>query len=262
MARVTRWYGLRHADRVQALSEEIQAELVAVGVARRRMVRIPNGIDLDEFRPLSADARRRLRGDFGLAERDVIVLFLGRLVDYKGIDDLLEAWPRVRSEARLVIVGATPDQQPSTPPGVIVRPWVDSSLPYLQAADVFVHPSHADGMSNAVLEAMACGCALVATEHGATNQFLTAEVDSLLIPVRDCAALANALERIVGDADLRDRLAAGARESARRYALGDIVDRIEGEYRKMLAAAGSAVVYHDVAVGNGITAAGQARPRG
>jgi glycosyltransferase involved in cell wall biosynthesis len=193
----------------------------------------------------------------------LIVLFLGRLVDYKGIDDLLNAWPRVRSQdARLVIVGATPGQQPSTPPGVIVRPWVDSSLLFLQAADVFVHPSHADGMSNAVLEAMACGCALVATEHGATDQFLTADVDALLVPVRDSAALANVLERVVADASLRDRLAAAARESALRYALGDIVDRIEGEYRNMLAATGSPVVYDDAALGCGVTSAGRPRPRG
>jgi L-malate glycosyltransferase len=243
MATLTRWYGLRHADRVQALSDEIQAELAAIGVSPGRMVRISNGIDLDEFRPLSADAQRRSRTELELPERSVIVLFLGRLVDYKGIDDLLEAWPRVRAQnARLVIVGATAEQQLSAPPGVMVRGWVDSPLSYLQAADVFVHPSHADGMSNAVLEAMACGCALVATEHGATNQFLTAGEDALLVPVRNSAALALALERIVGDADLRARLAAGARESVGGYDLGRIVERIETEYRAMLAAAGSKAI--------------------
>jgi glycosyltransferase involved in cell wall biosynthesis len=238
MARVTRWYGLRHADRVQALSEEIQAELAAVGVAPERIVRIPNGIDLQEFRPLRVDAKRRLRRELGLPEPSLVTLFLGRMVDYKGIDDLLQAWPRVRAEnAALVIVGATAERQVSVPPGVIVRPWTDSPRPYLQAADIFVHPSHADGMSNAVLEAMACGCALVATEHGATRQFLRGGADALLVPVRDSTALAYALDRVVGDADLRARLVAGAGAAVRAYDLGAVVDRIEAEYQVMLGAA-------------------------
>jgi glycosyltransferase involved in cell wall biosynthesis len=239
MAKLTRWYGLRHADRVQALSEEIQAELTAAGVAPERMVRIPNGIDLREFRPLATDAQRRLRRDLGLPESGVVVLFLGRMVGYKGIDDLLEAWPRVRAQnARLVVVGATPERQMSVPPGVVVRPWAESPLPYLQAADVFVHPSHADGMSNAVLEAMACGCALVATEHGATRQFLKGGADALLVPVRDSTALGSALELVVGDAGLRTRLAATAGKAVRAYDLASVVDRIEAEYHAMTATAG------------------------
>ena len=245
MARLTRWYGLRHADRVQALSDEIEAELTSIGVSRPHIVRISNGIDLDEFRPLSAEAQLRLRVQLGLPERGVIVLFLGRFVDYKGIDDLLTAWPSVRSEnAHLVIVGATAEHWPTAPSGVSVRGWIDSPLSYLQAADVFVHPSHADGMANAVLEAMACGCALIATEHGATSQFLTGGSDALLVPVRDSATLARALERVASDADLRNRLAAHARESVRRYELGGIVDRIEAEYRTMLASTGTATPDH------------------
>jgi L-malate glycosyltransferase len=243
MAKLTRWYGLRHADRVQVLSDEIRSELASIGVPPAHIVEIPNGIDLDVFRPLAADAQRRLRIRLGLPERDLIVLFLGRWVHYKGIDDLLGAWPLVRADkARLVIVGATAEQPQSALPGVTVRSWVQSSLAYLQAADVFVHPSHADGMSNAVLEAMACGCALVATDHGATNRFLTGGQDALLVPVRSSAALAAALVRVITDGELRTRLADNARESVRRYALGDVVDRIEAEYRTMLAASRSPAI--------------------
>lgn len=236
MARLTRWYGLRHADRVQVLSDEIETELAAIDVPRARMVKIPNGIDLEQFRPLSAADRTRIRNELALSESATIVLFVGRLVEYKGIDDLLQAWLRLRDEsARLVIVGATDEQELDPPPGVIVRKWVDSPLPYLQAADVFVHPSHADGMSNAVLEAMACGCAVVATEHGATHRFLTAEQDALLVPVRDRGALGDALGRVIRDSELRARLAATGRESAHRYALPGIVEQIEAQYKTMLA---------------------------
>jgi L-malate glycosyltransferase len=236
MAKVTRWYGLRHADRVQVLSDEIGGELTAIGVSERRMVRIPNGIDLNEFRPLPADGRRLLRAVLGLPQEAVIVVFVGRVVAYKGIQDLLDAWPRLGyGDARLVIVGATDEQLVTAPAGAIVRGWVASPLPYFQAADVFVHPSHADGMSNAVLEAMACGCALVATGHGATHRFLTTEHDALLVPVGDSVELTATLQRIIADEDLRERLAANARDSVGRYNVSGVVERIEAEYLKLLA---------------------------
>lgn len=240
MAKLTRWYGLRHADRVQVLSDEIEDELTAIGVSPERMVKIPNGVDLTEFAPVSDDARLRLRNELDLPKRAVIVLFVGRLVDYKGIYDLLEAWRRIRGEdVRLVIVGATPGQPLDAPRGVLVREWADSPLAYLLAADVFVHPSHADGMPNAVLEAMACGCAVIATAHGGTNGLLTAGRDGLLVEVRDPDALAAALERLITDTNLRHRLAANARESVSHHAVGRIVDRIEAEYRAILAPTGS-----------------------
>lgn len=239
MAKLTRWYGLRHATRVQVLSDEIMSELAAIGVPRERMVKIPNAVDLEEFGPVSESVRRRLRRELDLPERAVIVLFVGRIVDYKGVHDLLDAWRGSRHEsARLVIVGATDERPLDAPENVVVRGWVDSALPYLQAADVFVHPSHADGMSNAVLEAMACGCALVATRHGGTTGFLTADHDALLVAVGDPRALGVAIERVVGDADLRTRLAAGARVTAGRHALGGVVDRIEAEYKAILRSPG------------------------
>ena len=262
MATLTRWYGLRHPDRVQVLSPEIRAELAGVGVREVRMVQIPNGVDLEAFRPISAAAKRAVRAKLALPEQAVVMLFVGRLVDYKGIYDLLEAWARVHLDnARLLILGATAEQTLDTPPGVIVRGWVDSPLPYLQAADVFVHPSHADGMSNAVLEAMACGCALVATDHGATDGFLTAGRDALLVPVSDPAALAAALERIVRDPPLRGRLAADANQSVQRFALPNVVDGIEDEYEAMLSKGGSGSVNRRARSPTGVAESASRRAR-
>jgi glycosyltransferase involved in cell wall biosynthesis len=240
VARLSRWYGLRHADRVQVLSKEIRSELTAIGVSERRMVEIPNGIDLERFRPISVAARGRIRNELGLPQEAVIALFAGRLVEYKGIADLFAAWPHVRvPDARFVIVGATDDRDLAAPAGVIVCRWARSPLPYLRAADVFVHPSHADGMSNAVLEAMACGCAVIATKHGATDGLLTDGADALLVPTRDPPSLAAALERLLADSGLRAHMASRSRAMVGRYGIGDVVNRIETEYRRMLAEAGA-----------------------
>lgn len=237
VAWLTRWYGYRKAGRVQALSEEIVDELTSIGVNRRQVVQIPNGIDLEELAPLDQSRRRQLREQLDLPPDGTLVLFVGRLAEYKGIGDLLEAWSREQYEATLVVVGATDDETVAPDPSVIVRDWVSSPKEYLQAADVFVHPTHADGMSNAVLEAMACGLPIVATEHGATRGFMEDGREALLVPVRDPDALAAALRRMVSDPALRRRLGSAARDSARRYEIPGIVDRIEAEYLTLVATA-------------------------
>jgi glycosyltransferase involved in cell wall biosynthesis len=234
VALFTHWYGFRHADRIQALSSEIADELIGIGVREDRIVQIPNGIDLDEFAPVDHNRCRQLRAKLDLPADRVTALFVGRLVDYKGIGDLFAAWPQVRLEdVTLVVVGAT-DEDVSAPPGVIVRRWVPSPKEYMQAADVFVHPSHADGMSNAVLEAMACGLPLVATKHGATHGFMEDGHEALLVPAGDPRALAAALERALSEPTLRRSLATAARESAGRYGLSRVVDRIESEHHELV----------------------------
>ena len=234
VARFTRWYGYRHADRIQALSSEIVDELVGIGVAEDRIVQIPNGIDMEEFAPVDDRRRRELRAKLNLPADQVTALFVGRLVDYKGIDDLLAAWPQVRQEdATLVVVGAT-GEAVTAPAGVIVRDWVQSPREYMQAADVFVHPSHADGMSNAVLEAMACGLPLVATKHGATHGLVEDGREALLVPARNPNALAAALRRLLREPTLRRKLAAVARQSAGRFGLAQVVDSIERQHEELV----------------------------
>jgi glycosyltransferase involved in cell wall biosynthesis len=233
VALLTRWYGFRHADRIQALSSEITQELRSIGVRADRIVEISNGIDLDEFSPVDRSRRMELRAALDLPQEAVVAVFVGRLVAYKGIDDLLGAWQSDVGEAQLVIVGAT-NEHLSIPPGVIVREWVNSARDYMRAADLFVHPSYADGMSNALLEAMACGLPLVATEHGGTRGFIEHEREALLVPARDASALAAAVARLTADSELRSALGGASRASAERYGIPPVVDQIEREYRALL----------------------------
>jgi glycosyltransferase involved in cell wall biosynthesis len=235
VAGLTRWYGLRKATRVQALSEEIVAELREIGVAERRIVRIPNGIDLASFVPSSDEERERLRNELDLPRQGPLALFVGRFARYKGVDELMGAWRGMdRDGATLVLVGSDAidrplDERPSGPQ-VVVRGWTDHVVDYLRAADIFVHPSHADGMSNAVLEAMACSLAIAASRHGATEGFVRDGEDVLLFEPRDSDALAATLGSLVADRDLRARLGTAARRTAERYSIDSVVDSIEAVY--------------------------------
>jgi glycosyltransferase involved in cell wall biosynthesis len=235
-----RWYGMRHAGLVQALTDEIAGELRSVGVAAERIVHIPNGVDLARFAPAAPEERAALRGRLGLPPDDLLFLFVGRFARYKGVDDLMRAWRRAApAGSHLVLLGAQAlDEALAERPsgqGVIVRGWTEVVEDYLRAADVFVHPTHADGMSNALLQAMACGLAPVATAHGATASLIRDRRDALLVPPRDPAALGGALQRVAADGALRARLAAGAAATAARYAIAPVVDRIEDCYRRLVA---------------------------
>jgi glycosyltransferase involved in cell wall biosynthesis len=95
----------------------------------------------------------------------------------------------------------------------------------LREADVFLHASCAEGVSNAVLEAMATGLAVVTTDAGGMREAVRDEVDGLVVPVQDAAALGHALTRVAADRSLRARLGASARRRVEaEFRLADQVD--------------------------------------
>ncbi len=234
---VTRWFGLRHAARVQSLSSEIDAELQSISVDASRVVRIPNGLQLSRFHPSSADEARHLRAKLDLPLDSTLVLYAGRFSKVKGTEELLEAWRSVNADgAHLVLVGA-PFGRPVVPAGygenVTVRSMTDRVEDYMRAADIFVSPTISEGMSNAVLEAMACGLPIIAGRHGGTTDFLTDD-DTLLIDPRNSEEIRSAIERLVLDQELRESYAAASLKVAERYPIASVVDQIEGEYRKIV----------------------------
>ena len=87
---------------------------------------------------------------------------------------------------------------------------------YMQAADVFTLPSYAEGMPNAVMEAMACGLPVVTTSVGGLPAALDGNDGAILVPPRDVPSLANALTSLLSDAKLQTRMGIAARELAER----------------------------------------------
>jgi glycosyltransferase involved in cell wall biosynthesis len=237
VARLTRYHGLRHAACVQAISAEIELDVARLGIPPARIAAIPNGFDPTAFRPASGHERLAVRRTLGFTPQRPVVLYLGRFAAYKGMDDLLAAWSRIGPayDAELVLVGFValedPFPIPTGLPCVQVRDWTANPAEFYQAADVFVLPSHVEGMSNSLLEAMACGLPVVATSVGAAPEMVRDGVDGLLVPPRDPDALARALSRLLADRATRDALGASARETVMaRYSLPAVVDQIEARY--------------------------------
>jgi glycosyltransferase involved in cell wall biosynthesis len=238
VARLTRWVGLRHATRVQALSHEIADELIAIGVRPDRIRRLPNGLEPSRFMPASHQEKTRLRDGLGLRMADVIVVFAGRFAQYKGLDDLLTVWrSRKRPNATLVLVGSADTHKSvgaiASGSNVLVRGWTNSIADYLRAADIFVYPSYSDGMSNAVMEALSAGLAVAASRSGATTEVIEDGINGLLFDAGDREQLDSRLSTLIGDALLRRRLGRAAASASTRFAITSVVDRLERIYAEM-----------------------------
>lgn len=238
---LTRHFALRRARRVQTLSKEMTKDAVAFGIEPSRVVQIPNGVDPVTFQPAVPCEKQELRRRLGLPQDAVIALFVGRFSILKGMPELLEAWQVLASPGRLLVLVGSSDTTDSVgelteAPSVVVRGWTNRIADYYRAADIFVLPSHTEGMSNAVLEAMASGLAVVATRVGGIETAIQDGVNGLLIAPQQWEPLRDALQRLLDDPDLRGGLGACARQTiVTRFSVARVVDRIEQVYAEMLA---------------------------
>ncbi|MEM7518329.1 MAG: glycosyltransferase family 4 protein, partial [Planctomycetota bacterium] len=235
---------LHHASAlVIAHSEVDRARLLtefAVPESRTRV--IPHGEYSflgESDTPVDRQAERRA---LGFDEESEVVLFFGYLREYKGLDLLLEGWPRVaeaRPQARLLIVG-DPVQLPEGRRQEL-QTWADrlgavsrfEFIPlediarYFAAADLLAMPYRRISQSGVLFLAISVGVPVVATQVGALPEMLTEGESALLVPPEDSAAFADAVVRVLEDPALRERLAAGGREVAAQHSWESIAERTE-----------------------------------
>jgi glycosyltransferase involved in cell wall biosynthesis len=232
---------VKMADAFVAISRDIRNELTSLGVDEKRIWEIPNGVDTGHFHPVDGASKRQLRQQIGLPE-GWMVIYAGRLAPEKGIDVLIDAWPRVvrqRPDAQLTLVGAGSDlgdlcnrvESLGIERSVHFVGECSDVAPLLQAADAFVLPSKTEGLPVSLLEAMACGLPVVATQVGGSRQVLEDGVTGGLVPPNEPVALADKLlEANRGTswgARARRQIAAG-------YSLDLIADRFVAMYENLL----------------------------
>ena len=195
---------------------------------------IYNGIDVQQFRPDGAD-RDRPR-----------LLCVSRLVERKGIDHLLRSVAALKGSVgdsfELWVVGeGNLEAQLRALAGelgiadiVSFRGYIehDSLPPVYASSDVFVMPSLSEGMSNTVLEAMACGLPLVVTDTGGSRELV--KDNGVVVPAADAGALADAIGRLLAQPSLGRQMGLRSRELATGFSWGAVADGYLGVYRSAL----------------------------
>ena len=225
----------------------------------RKMHYIGNGVDVERFAPQARSAERPL----GLAANDIAVGSVGRLVYEKGFAELFaaaEILQRRRSDVKFVVIGpkehdqndALPDEQiQALENSGLVRftGWADEVERWYHALDIFVLPSHREGIPRACAEAAACGLPVVATDIRGCRELIKNGETGLLVPVRNAQALADAIERLADDPALRVRMG----DAARRHIVANFnhqqvmermlafYDEIEGKLHRRTIARAAAV---------------------
>jgi L-malate glycosyltransferase len=217
-----RW-SLRAADRVLTVCQPFAEELESRGV-RANHIRVQH-MPVRPFGVVDSDRKDKLRAQLGIAESTMVVLSVGRLSKEKGHEDLIRAFRTFLRQtpnisARLVLVGDGPERSRlmslcerfKLGEDVMFVGHQDDVSPYYSVADLFVLPSHIEGSPMALLEAMAAGVPVIATDAGGVSELASHEMDALLVRKHDIAALSGAISRMLENADLRERLRSSARK--------------------------------------------------
>jgi glycosyltransferase involved in cell wall biosynthesis len=231
-----KWNGLRKEAAYVALHAVMKDEILSSGVPEERVSIIPNGVDVPET-PLATNARSETE-----------VLFVGNLsqgAHSKAFDVLLEAWAQVSSdvpEARLTILGGGASgtwKALAVSLGCADSVHFEGSVPdpgsYYQRAALFVLPSRIEGMSNALLEAVAWGMPVVVSRIPGNEAVVEADVSGRFVPVGDSNALAETIVHLLRHPEIRDEMGVAARARAQsEFSRNRVTDRLVDLYTSMI----------------------------
>jgi len=248
------------ADAVVSLSTPLTDSYLAAGLDPRKLAQIPNGVDCDQFHPVSHSEKRRLRGHLGLDSCACYIAFVGTAYARKGVDILVEAFVRVaerHDEVSLVIVGPSDfsDTRRYRPErSQQVAAWreqiskarlaarvvwtgeVQDVAAYLQAADIFCFPSRREGMPSAVLEAMAVGLPVVVSSmDGIAADFVDSGQDGYIVAGEDPGLYAERIMRFLSNPEEMENMGRNARQRVEReFSMGRVSSEYANLYRRLV----------------------------
>lgn len=213
---------LKACDYAIAINEEIVKELAAEKVPPFKIQLIPNGVDVEHFIPASESRRVELRKSMGFSAEETLVLFVGRLEPVKNLDFFLMIWQQITAafpKARFLIVGDGSQRaaleakatQLGLKESVKFLGAQSSALSFYQATDLLVLPSLREGISNALLEAMACGLPAIASEVGGNVDVLKDLGSNILLSSADASAWMRALSQWLRETSNRQNLGIDSR---------------------------------------------------
>jgi len=215
-------------SRIIAVSPEERRAAVRLGFGKERVVLVPNGVGAARLTP-----RELARRELGLAEEQIAVGFVGRLVSQKAPDVLIKAFAeakRILPKLRLVMVGSGPMEQSlrylSRSLGVfdaILWQGERDARQVMAAFDLLAMPSRKEGLPYVILEAMAAGLPIVASSTAGVEILIKPGVNGTIVPPENPSELAGALVALAGDAERLARFGRASRRMVRRYTIDAMV---------------------------------------
>lgn len=247
------WVALKYrlTDRVVTISQGIRRVLLAEGVPPGKVVCVPSAVDTGHYRPAAdpAAARAALAAEFGLPADVPVIGMAAQFIPRKGHRLLLDALPAVfaqHPDAHFLLFGRGPlagEVQRTLAErrleGRVRLPgFRDDLARWLPALDLLVHPAALEGLGVTLLQAAACGVAIVAGRAGGIPEIVRDGDNGRLIDPHDAVALSSALNELLADAGLRTRMGAAGRAIAEQdFSIAAMVAGNRRVYEELLGGA-------------------------
>ncbi len=237
---VENWLMSRLAAHVIAVSRAVGDALIRRGTPRRKLTVIPNGVVTARIDvPVSEAAIAEWRARIGWEPERRTIGIISRPKDQEVV---LRALPDVRTPVRLVLAGVAPQSRLSqlaanvaAPHAVVCLAFTPEVRPLYDLLDLVMLPSQSEGLSQALLEAMALGKPVIASASTGNLDLVTDGADGRLVPPQAAPAWAAAIDELLTDAELARRLGTAARRTAREtFGLGHTVARTTQVYESLL----------------------------
>lgn len=238
-------------DKIISLTNQEELDHVRFKIApSEKFISIHSGVDIQRF--ISAKSGRDgLKESFGIMPQSLVVGTVGRLVPIKGHKYLIEAAPKILKEVpgvRFVLVGdgnLRPKLQRLThtlniQDAFLFLHWRSDIPKIINMFDLFALPSLNEGMGKVLVEAMAAGKPIVASDTGGIPDLVTHGYNGLLVPPGNPSRLAEAIVTLLKDSNRRQEIGKNGKLLAQRYSLESMVEKIETLYEELLAKNGQA----------------------
>jgi len=236
---------IRFFDEYIAISDELEKAMIEDGIPVEKIVRIGNCVDEDKFFPLNEGQRQELRLTKGLKEDEIVIIYAGHLNSVKGFDFFAETINELdlkRINARIYFLGSGNSFEAAkevvslkSNDRIHFFGSVENVDDFYKIADVFVLPSKTEGMPNALLEAMSCGLACIATSVGAVPEIITNNSNGIIIAYGDKSALKNSLIWLCSNHVERQRLGLLARQTIiQLFSARQRIKEYESMFRKLI----------------------------
>jgi len=236
----------RITDKIVALTNREKEDYLSFGIMDEdKSVVIYSGIELNKYKDLLLNEKQNLKKELGIPENSLIVGTAGRLVPVKGTEFLIEAAKYIISkypDTFFIFTGDGPLEQDlkrkalemDISENIILLGWRDDAAKIISIYDVFVLPSLNEGMGRVLVEAMALGKPIVASNVGGIPDLVIHGKNGFLVPPKHPKELAKYIQIVIEDKEKREKMRLAGKEMAMNFSAENMVEKIEKSYRELL----------------------------
>jgi glycosyltransferase involved in cell wall biosynthesis len=231
VARLAEKISLRYSTAILTTTPTLRKKIIDRGYDADRVYVVPNPVNIEKFRPMNKTAVRR---KLGMKEEEKSILFAGRLVSQKNLFVLLKAVRRVNG-VRLYMAGGGDQEEKLR--DLTLRLGIENRVvflgrisqevlvEYMNACDVFVLPSLYEGHPKVLVEAMACGCAVIASDVEGNNDVVVDGKNGLLFQSRSDSELAEKIKILIENPEVATKLKNNALRASKKYDIVNILSK-------------------------------------